>query len=373
MKLIHISDLHIGKKMSEHSLDADQMHILNSILDIVREIEPAGVLIAGDVYDSATPDNGAYDILNRFLMDLSSTGAEVFMIAGNHDSRQKLAYASGFMEMHGIHIATTFEGELVVRTLECNGEKASIALLPFVKPSTVTPFHPDVKTYDDAVRAILSGIDLPKDRRNIIVTHQFVTSSGQETRRSESELSVGGLENVDYTAYDAFDYVALGHIHTPQWVGRETVRYCGTPLKYSKSEHAVQKTVTVIETDPEIEITEIPLTPLRDVRVIRGPIEGLIAAGKAESEGSDDFIFAEVTEQSTDAMNRLREVYPNIAGMCEVSDRDPDIGVGHDSEGFSESTDVRRAFMEFYSFKTEKELTDEQLRILDECLEEAGL
>lgn len=372
MKLVHISDLHIGKRLSEHSLDGDQRHILNSIIGIVRDLKPAGVLIAGDVYDSGVPDNDSYGILNSFLEDLSSTGAEVFMIAGNHDSRQKLAYCGGFLNAHGIHIVTSYDGELDVRILESDGEKVAIAMLPFIRPSTVRGHHPDAKTYDDAVRSVLDGAILPEGMKRIIVSHQFVTSSDRETVRSDSELSIGGVENVDYSAYDSFDYVALGHIHTPQWVGRKAVRYCGSPLKYSKSEYRMPKTVTVVETIPDIEVSEIPLVPLRDVRVVRGPLQGLIEAGKAQRDHCDDFVFAELTEPSIDAMNRLREVYPNIAGMCEISPED-DADIVFCPMGFDESTDITQEFMEFYKHKTKTELTLEQLEVLIECIEEVGL
>ncbi len=375
LRLIHISDLHLGKKMSMVPIEEDQRHMLRTVSELAEKESADAVLIAGDIYDSTTPANESYNLLSGFLSDLAEKGIKVFAVAGNHDSSDKISYGSELFRVSGIHMAGSYSGSLEAITLKGrDGTEADIFMLPFVKPSIVRNLHPDAKidSYEDAVRTAVGTADLSGDRKKVLIAHQYVTSSGGETKRAESESFVGGLDNVDASIFDAFDYVALGHIHMKQCVGRETVRYCGTPLKYSKSEAEGEKTITIVDIGDTVSIREVPIVPLREVRIIRGPLERLIDAAK-ECGGSDDFIFAELTEPALDAMQRLREVYPNTLNVTVVMPETGNGGVIESDEVFTESTDVRKEFEKFFRERTGTELTDSQKGIIDAKFEEVGL
>ena len=374
-RFIHVSDLHLGKKMSMVPIDDDQRHVLNFIAETAAKESADAVIIAGDIYDSTTPANESYNLLNGFLTDLAERGIAVYAVAGNHDSADKISYGSGLFRRCGIHIAGNYAGGIERMTAKGrDGTEVDIYLMPFIKPATVRNHHPDagVETYTDAVRTALSTAELTGPNRKILVAHQYVTCGSGETRRTESESFVGGQDNVDVSLFDGFDYVALGHIHMKQSVGRDTVRYCGTPLKYSKSEADGDKTITVVDVGDTIDIREIPIVPLRDVRVIRGPLERLIEAAK-EIGGSDDFVFAELTEPGMDAMQRLRDVYPNTLNVTVVDDNDTDGGFVYSDEMYDDTVDVREAFAKFFQEKTGNELSDSQRRIIDSTFEEVGL
>lgn len=296
MRLLHISDLHIGKKLKETSLEEDQRHILRMILDVVREKEPDGVLIAGDVYDTPSPSTDSVTMLDWFLTELTSAGTSVFMISGNHDSPERLGFGSRMLERNNLFISGTYSGHMDVRTLGSGEDAVDICMLPFIKPAHARREHPEdrIESYTDAVRSAIAHTEFHPGRRRVAVTHQFVVADGigPETCESES-VFVGGTESVDVSVFEGFDYVALGHIHRPQSVGRETVRYCGTPLKYSLSEADDVKSVTVVDIGETVSISTVPLRPLREVRRIRGPLEALIAAGK-EDRDRDDYIYVEL-------------------------------------------------------------------------------
>ena len=261
MKFIHLSDLHIGKRVNEISMIEEQEHILNQILQIIDDEKPDAVIIAGDVYDKSVPTTEAVELLDSFLFRLSKRDAEVFIISGNHDSSERLAFGSRLIDQSGIHIAPVYRGEVAKHFV--NG--VNIYLLPFIKPAHVRPYFEDEKinTYNDALRVAVNAMNIDPAQRNILVTHQFVTGSS----RTESEdVSVGGTDNIDAEVFADFDYVALGHIHRPQNCGSEKIRYCGTPLKYSFSEAKDEKSVTVGELDENKNLTirTIPLTPKHD-------------------------------------------------------------------------------------------------------------
>ncbi|MBQ8179120.1 MAG: exonuclease SbcCD subunit D [Candidatus Methanomethylophilaceae archaeon] len=372
MRFVHISDLHIGKRLREASLEADQEHILRSIADIATGVSADAVLIAGDVYDTSTPNVDSVRMLDRFLTDLTDRGLEVFLISGNHDSPERLGFGSRMMEHGHLFVSGVFSGTTDRHTVVRGGEEVDVHLLPFVKPVHVRRLHPDedIQSYDDAVRVALSASDIRDGVPSILVTHQFVVSGGASPRLTESEtMHVGGTEAVDVSNFDMFDYVALGHIHSPQRVGRDTVRYCGTPLKYSKSEAKDGKSVTVVDVTADgVDITTVPLVPLRDVRVVRGPLEGLIAAGK-DDPGRDDLVFAELEDDAMDAMSRLREVYPNLLSL-EVPRRSPD---GSDADPWDGRTagppDTEALFRAFFLSRTGREPSEAQMDILRECME----
>ncbi len=371
MRFMHISDLHIGKKLKEASLEEDQRFILDQIVQIARDEMPDGILIAGDVYDTTTPTADAVTMLDSFLTDLTSLGMPVFMISGNHDSPERLGFGSAMFERNELYISGVYSGSADVHTVRKDGEEVDVCLLPFIKPAVARRAHPEdrIESYGDAVRSAIAHTDLPEGRRRILVTHQFVVSGGDSPKTSESEsVFVGGTESVDASLFDQFDYVALGHIHKSQSIGRETIRYCGTPLKYSKSEVNDTKTVTFVDIGDEVTISEVELKPLRDIRVLSGPLDKIIEAGKAD-EGSDDYVYVELERDEIDALPRLREVYPNVMSV-EIIGRRTEWESVPEGDASDWSLDPVKAFADFFMRKKGKELTESQLRIVKDCFED---
>jgi len=313
MKFIHLSDLHIGKRVNEFSMTEDQKHILSEIAGIVKRVMPDAVIIAGDVYDKTVPPAEAVQIFDDFLHSLKEAGVKVFVISGNHDSPERIAFGSRIMQPCGIYMSQVYDGTLEPIILNDEFGEVAVYMLPFIKPLHVRKFFPDavLESYTDAIRTALDAAKVDTGRRNVLITHQFITGAS----RSESEeISVGGSDNVDVSVFDLFDYVALGHIHGAQSVGRDTVRYCGTPLKYSFSEAGQEKSVTVVELSHKgkCKIDEIPLTPLRDMRKVRGEFSELISGRKTE-----DYMQLTLTDEDDipDAVNKLRSVYPNLMSL----------------------------------------------------------
>lgn len=316
MKLIHLSDLHLGKRVNEFSMLEDQQYILEEILRIIDSEKPDGVLIAGDVYDKTVPSAEAVTLLDEFLVQLSKRDTQTFLISGNHDSAERLAFGGRLMEQSGIHIARVYNGVLAPLTLRDEYGSVDLYLLPFLRPVQVRRFFPEseIATYTEAMAAVLGAADIDKTHRNVLVTHQFVT--GAQTCDSE-ELSVGGTDNVDVSVFDDFDYVALGHIHGPQKIGRETVRYCGTPLKYSFSEVGHKKSVTVVELAEKgsVAIRTVPLVPKRDMSELRGAYNELMLRENYEGKPfRNDYLRITLTDEEDipNAVNNLRTVYPYI-------------------------------------------------------------
>lgn len=369
MRFLHISDLHIGKRLREASLEEDQRSILSQIIGIARSLSPDAVLIAGDVYDTPTPSAESVTMLDRFLTELTEL-TRVFMISGNHDSPERLGFGSRMLEGRGLFISGVYSGRLDVHTLRSGGEEVDVCLLPFVKPLTARRAHPEdrIESYTDAVRSAISHTELAEGRRRVLVTHQFVVSGGRGPELCDSEsVFVGGAEAVDASVFDGFDYVALGHIHRPQWVGRETVRYCGTPLKYSASEADDVKSVTVVDIGDTVSVSTVPLTPMRDVRRIRGPMEALIRAGKGDPR-RDDFVYITLEDELPDALARLREVYPNLLSIETARPAGEDGDMPEPEEGLWEMDPVE-LFAEFYRMKTGTDLTDPMRRIVRDAME----
>ncbi len=371
LRFMQVSDLHIGKRLRERSLDEDQEYILHQIVLAAKENKVDGLLVAGDVFDDGSvPSAESMRIFDRFLNELADNEVETYIISGNHDSMSRLAYARGFMAKRGIHIVSSPDEGIVTYSKHSGGLTVDICLLPFVKPAHVRRLFPDeeIKDYNDAVKAMIAHSELePGKRFRILVTHQFVTASGIPPERSDSEkVIVGNTENVDASVFGMFDYVALGHIHKAQDVGSERIHYCGTPLKYSKSECRDQKGATIIDIDENgFSKHRVPLVPLRDVRVVEGPLQGIIDAAKGDP-GCGDYIYAKLTDSPMNAMARLREVFPRV-----VSLETPDISVDSDDleyESIDGEIDEMGMFTEFYRKCTDKELTDRQRKIVGEIL-----
>lgn len=319
MKFIHLSDLHLGKRVNGFSMIEDQRHILAEILNIVDREEPDGVLIAGDVYDKSVPPAEAVTLLDGFLVELSRRKTQVFVISGNHDSPERMAFGGRLMKASGIHIAPVYDGRTAPLTLTDEYGPVHLYLLPFVKPIQVRRLFPDqeIDGYTGALAAAIGAMGVDASARNVLAAHQFVT--GAERCESE-EVSVGGLDNVDASVFEPFDYVALGHLHGPQHVGRETVRYCGSPLKYSFSEWRQHKSATVVELGRkgEVSVREVPLTPLRDMVKLRGTYGELTLRDYVQAEGREHcYVHITLTDEEDipDAMAKLRVFYPGLMAL----------------------------------------------------------
>lgn len=316
MKLIHLSDLHLGKRVNEFSMLEDQQYILTEILQIIDREKPDGVMIAGDVYDKSVPSAEAVALLDDFLVRLAKRDLQVFLISGNHDSPERMAFGGRLMAQSGVHLAPVYDGKVSPITLTDEYGPVNLYLLPFLKPAHVRRCFPEreILTYTDALAAAIEAMEVNPAQRNVLVTHQFVTGAA---RCDSEEISVGGTDNVDVSVFEPFDYVALGHIHGPQQVGRETVRYCGTPLKYSFSEAQHQKSVTVVELGEKgaVSVRTVPLAPMRDLAELRGTYEELTFRGFYQGTSYPrDYVHITLTDEEDipDAVSKLRIIYPNL-------------------------------------------------------------
>lgn len=316
MKFIHLSDLHLGKRVNGYSMLDDQRYILRQILRIVSEEQPDGVLLAGDIYDKSVPPAEAVELFDEFLVQLVRLQQKVFIISGNHDSPERLSFGGRLMTASGVYVAPVYHGPVSPIYLEDNHGKLAVYLLPFLKPAHIRHWHPEaeVTSYTDALRTAAEAMQADTSIRNVLVTHQFL--AGADRCESE-ELSIGGTDAVDASVFDPFDYVAAGHLHSPQQVGRDTVRYCGTPLKYSFSEVHHKKSITIVEFAEKgaVSVRTLPLTPLRDLREIRGSFAEVTE--KAFYQGtslSNDYLHITLTdeEELPNAIGHLQKIYHNI-------------------------------------------------------------
>ena len=316
MKFIHLSDLHLGKRVNEFSMIGDQTYILGEILRIVDREAPDAVLIAGDVYDKPVPSAEAVSLFDDFLTSLSKKDLQVFVISGNHDSSERLAFGSRLIGKSGIHLSPAWDGKVGPHVLRDEFGEVNVYMLPFIKPVQVRHFFPDeeIKTYTDALQVAIREMHMQPEGRNVLMTHQFVTGA----ERSESEeISVGGADNVDASVFDGWDYVALGHLHGPQNAGSERIRYCGTPLKYSFSEIRHEKSVTVVELKEKgsLSVRCVPLVPLRDMAEIRGTYEELMRKSFYENTTyENDYMHIILTDEEdvVEGAAKLRTVYRNF-------------------------------------------------------------
>ena len=363
MKLIHLSDLHLGKRVNEFSMLEDQTYILGEILAVVDAEVPDAVLIAGDVYDKSVPSAEAVSLFDSFLWSLSRRKTQVFVIAGNHDSQERLAFGSRLMNERGVHFSPVYTGKIAPVTLTDAFGPVNLYLLPFLKPANVRRFCPEeeIGSYTDALRAAVRMMEPDPDVRNILVTHQFVTGA----ERSESEeISVGGADNVDASVFDAFDYVALGHIHGPQNIGgSERIRYCGTPLKYSFSEACHEKSVTVVNLAEKgsLEIRTVPLIPRHDMRELRGSYMELTSRSNYEGTAVDDYLHITLTDEEDipNVIGKLRVIYPNLMKLDYDNTRTRAGGVIGAAEDVERKTPLE-LFGEFYEKQNGQPLSEEQ-------------
>ena len=376
MKLIHLSDLHIGKRLHEVSFIDDQRYILSQILSVIENESPDAILIAGDVYDKSVPSAEAVTLFDEFLTLLAGKKAQVFIISGNHDSAERLAFGGRIMDMTGIHISPVYDKESVKPfVLEDAYGKCNVYMLPFIKPAHVRRFFEDaeIESYTDAVKYAVDAMNVNTNDRNVLVTHQFVTGG----ERSESEeVSVGGTDNVDVEVFDCFDYVALGHLHGPQSVGRETVRYCGTPLKYSFSEESHTKSVTVVEMSEKgkVDVRTVDLVPMRDLKTIKGNYMDIVDKSFRESHNPEDYYRVILTDEEDipEAVSRLQAVYKNLLELSYDNKRTRSVAMVGDSGKVEDKSEIE-LFEELYEKQNGQPMSDEQkalaMKIIEEVLE----
>lgn len=373
MKILHLSDMHIGKNVLEQSMIEDQEYMLEQIIKKIKKEKIEVVLISGDVYDRSIPPSEAVNLLDNFLKILiKDLKLKVFIIAGNHDSKERLNFGSKIFEEEGLYICTSYEGNIKKVQLEDKYGKINIYMLPYIKPIEVKRYFKDteINSYNDAIKNIIKKEKINQDERNIILSHQFVTAGNIEPEKSDSEtLFLGGTENVDVSNYDKFDYVALGHIHGPQRIGRDTARYAGTILKYSFSEVNQKKALTVIDYKEKgnLEYKLIPLVPIRDMRVIKGPIEELLKEENYIGTNRNDYIRAIITNEEPiyDAIGQIKRVYPNTLRL--------DIENSKFVQSFEnkltnideiKKRDELELFNEFFQFQNNTELNKMQTEIM---------
>jgi exonuclease SbcD len=379
MKFMHLGDVHLGKSLGDFDLFDDQRYMLNRIVETAVKMKVDAILIAGDVYDRALPGEQAVVLLDTFLNMLVENGIKVFIISGNHDSDERLGYGSRMFEKSGVYIRTKYEGILDKETVTDGFGEIDIWFLPFVKASQVKHYHPDEKiaTYDDAVRTIIKNAGIDTGRRNVILSHQFVSGSCADPELGGSECtgtrSVGQIEKIACDCFDPFDYAALGHIHSPQAMGRKEVRYSGSPIKYSLSEVDNDKSIPVVTMGEKgnVDIELVKIKPLRDMRHLKGPLAKLIDENNVT--GTDDFIYATLTDEDIidDAMGIMQQVYPNTVKIDYDNSHTREIRQMEIEDAVRHMT-FEEIAKSFYEKMFGCSISDEEMRILKEAAKEAG-
>ena len=372
MRFLHLSDLHLGKRVNEFSMLEDQAYILKEILNIIDEQKVEAVLIAGDIYDKVIPSAEAVRLLDDFLTRLAARELPVFLISGNHDSAERVAFGSRLMSSRQIYLSPVFESDVEPITISDRYGEINIYMLPFVKPSLVKRVYPEeeIITYQDAVNVAVQHMQIDTDKRNILLAHQFVTGAA---RCDSEELSVGGLDDVDASIFDGFDYVALGHLHGPQKIGKETVRYSGTPLKYSFSEANQKKAAVIVDVEEKgkINIQQIPLVPKHDMREIRGTYMEVTALDFYKDMKTDDYLHITLTDEEDipDAIGKLRTIYPNIMKLSYDNLRTRAAVTVRGTAEVEEKSPME-LLKEFYELQNNQPMTDEQEEIARGMMEE---
>lgn len=397
MKLFHLSDLHLGKRVNEFSMLPDQAHILEQILQLATEEQPAAVLIAGDIYDKTVPPAEAVQLFDDFLCRLVALGIQAFIISGNHDSAERIAFGGRLMEQSGVHVSPVYDGTASPVTLTDEHGPVDFYLLSFIKPAHVRRYFPeaDIASYTDALQVAIEAMKIDPSHRNVLITHQFVTGA---TRSDSEEISVGGTDNVDASVFAPFDYVALGHIHGPQNVtvaantnAAALARYCGTPLKYSFSEAGHTKSVTVVElgekdalqessadaahqqltlyTVSPISIRTLPLAPLHDLRQIRGTYMELTDKRNYEGTAVDDYLHITLTDEEDipDAISKLRVIYPNLMKLDYDNTRTRSVGQV-EAEARVQTLSPLELFAQFYETQNGQPLSEDQQAIAEDLI-----
>ena len=399
MKFLHLSDLHIGKRVNEFSMLEDQRIILNQILTLADREKVDGVWIAGDIYDKTVPSAEAVQLFDDFLTGLVKRGLLCFIISGNHDSAERIAFSARLMDQCGVYLSPVFHGAIEPVELEDEYGKLRIYLLPFLKPAYVRQACPEsgVESYQEAVQLVVdricgkTGEEKPRESgncderpagsadrsmtawdpqcRNVILAHQFITGAA---RCESEEVSVGGLDQISAETFREFDYVALGHLHMPQTVGDDKIRYCGTPLKYSFSEARGEKSVTVVELKEKGNTSwyQIPLKLRRDMREIRGTYMELTNRESYKDTNVEDYLHVTLTDEEDvpDALGKLRSIYPNIMKLDYDNLRTRN-GQTITAEEAVEQKRPMELFEELYRLQNNQEMSREQRKFAEEMIE----
>ena len=372
MKLFHLSDLHIGKRVNEFSMIEDQKYILTQILYVADQEKPDGILISGDVYDRTIPTAEAVQVFDAFLTRLSEQKIPAFIISGNHDSAERLAFGSSLMGKSGIYFSKVYDGTVEKIPMQDAYGTVWIYLLPFLRPSTIRHALPEraeeVQSAADAVRIALEQTKIDEKERNVLLAHQFVTGA---KRCDAEELQVGDVDQIPAELFTSFEYVALGHIHSPQKVGRETVRYCGAPLKYSFSEAGQEKSITVVELKEKgsVDLRTIPLKPLHDLRKIRGTYLEVTAKSFYENRDCEDYLQVTLTDEEDvpDGMAKLRTIYPNLMRLEYDNKRTRSNAEVRAAERVEEKSELE-LFQEFYELQNNQSMTEVQEQFVEVLL-----
>lgn len=377
MRFAHISDLHIGKRVNEFSMLEEQRHILSRIVQIIQEKSVDAVLIAGDIYDKTVPSAEAVALCDGFITQLAALKKPVFIISGNHDCAERIAFGSRIMAAADIYIAPVFDGTVQKVSLQDTYGDIHIYLLPFIKPVYVRRFYEKhtIDNYTDAVQTVLEHTEINCSERNVLLAHQFVTGA---SRCESEEITVGGLDNVDACVFEPFDYVALGHIHSPQRVGTDQIRYCGSPLKYSFSEAGQQKSITLVDIGEkadgqpaDMQIEMIPLKPVHDLRKLRGSYEELTYRENYLNTDTQDYLHVTLTDEEDipDAIGKLRSIYPNIMKL------DYDNVRTRTKQDFAQTLEVAvkspaELFEDFYAVQNNQPMNEEQRAFVTALIDE---
>ncbi len=371
MKFAHLSDLHLGKRVNEYPMLEDQEYILTKIINIIDTETPDGIIIAGDIYDKSIPSAEAVQLFDDFLTRLAKRKLQVFVISGNHDSPERMSFGSRLMDQSGIHIAQVYNGAIAPFTMTDEYGVLNVYMLPFVKPVQVKRFFDkNIDSYTDAMRAVIAQMNVDWNERNILITHQFVTGAS----RSESEdVSVGGADNVDVSVFEGFDYVALGHIHTPQNCSSEKVRYCGTPLKYSFSETSDEKSVTIVELaeKDKLDVKTVPLVPMHDMVEIKGSYDEITLKSFYENTSyQDDYIHITLTDEEdiVDAIGKLRTVYHNLMKLDYDNKRTRSVSQVNGAADVETKKPIE-LFSDFYELQNNQPMSDEQRAFVEALIE----
>lgn len=374
MKLFHLSDLHIGKRVNEFSMIEDQKYILKRILDLAEEEKPDGIILAGDIYDKQIPSAEAVQVFDEFITRLAGRAIPVFIISGNHDSAERLAFGGRLLNSRGIYLSPVYDGSVTKIPLKDQYGTVWIHLLPFICPSTVRHVFENeadlVTDVQTAAETVIRHMEIDLKDRNILVAHQFVTGAS----RCESEdVQVGGLDNIDAAVFTPFDYTALGHIHSPQNVGTDRVRYCGTPLKYSFSEVDQEKSITVVELEKKgtVRTSLLPLKPLRDMRKLRGTYLELTDRSFYRDMNREDYIQVTLTDEDDvpDGLQKLRVIYPNIMQLLYDNQRTKTTQEVDAAQAVEKKTEME-LFYEFYELQNNQPMTKQQKDFAEQLIRE---
>lgn len=374
MKLFHLSDLHIGKRVNEFSMIEDQKYILKRILDLAEEEKPDGIILAGDIYDKQIPSAEAVQVFDEFITRLAGRAIPVFIISGNHDSAERLAFGGRLLNSRGIYLSPVYDGSVTKIPLKDQYGTVWIHLLPFIRPSTVRHVFENeadlVTDVQTAAETVIRHMEIDLKDRNILVAHQFVTGAS----RCESEdVQVGGLDNIDAAVFTPFDYTALGHIHSPQNVGTDRVRYCGTPLKYSFSEVDQEKSITVVELEKKgtVRTSLLPLKPLRDMKKLRGTYLELTDRSFYRDMNREDYIQVTLTDEDDvpDGLQKLRVIYPNIMQLLYDNQRTKTTQEVDAAQAVEKKTEIE-LFYEFYELQNNQPMTKQQKDFAEQLIRE---